>query len=160
MDRAEFLLWTQQHFHANIQFADQKASVLIGLNGAVIAAIHALDAFRSPDPLVTALGLTGSVFLSLAILAAIWVIMPRGKSKSPHKRFSDPNCAHRYQDALEYADQYSRLSDAELVVDLAHLVYERSEINRDKYTALRISLWAALVGWSFALLAALLVIAG
>ena len=71
------LLANQQHIHENIKFADQKAIVIIGINGGLLGAIYPIMAPGNWRSLV--FGAIVSTTLSAGIGLAMTVIWPRGR---------------------------------------------------------------------------------
>lgn len=103
--KIELLLEQEELIHKNIRFADQKATILLTINGALLFSII------SAKPDLQGLWLflfCGVCFgLLISILICFWIIIPRGES-------------------LEFnAESFEK--------KLEELVQDRAKINTDKY---------------------------
>lgn len=145
----ELLLANHQLVHENIKFADQKASILITLNGGLIAGVYAL--IDASIPRAPFLGFTICVLLAVAIGFSLWVIRPRG-SENLHR---GPGVIDAIRISLftfeDFQKRVSTISRADLVGELQAFLYDRARIDERKYRYLRYSLAVSAVGWLGAL---------
>ena len=145
----ELLLANHQLVHENIKFADQKASILITLNGGLIAGVYAL--IDASIPRAPFLGFTVCVLLAVAIGFALWVIRPRG---SEH-RHRGPGVIDAIRISLytfeDFKARVSTISRADLVGELQAFLYDRARIDERKYRFVRYSLAVSAIGWLGAL---------
>jgi hypothetical protein len=151
-DRINYLIQTDLHVVENIKLADQKATVFVTIQTALLAALlGAKLLFISAKPwwLMT-LSITTFVLLVGSLILAGLVIWPRGEDmsrKAVGGNLAFPTkIAMRYETEEEFQCAIAGATEDDLVNSLGSLVYIRAKINDWKYWYLKGSIATALLG--------------
>lgn len=142
------LVECQHDIHENIKFADQKATGVIGINTLLLGIVFNLATKTSGG---SCRGMSLFICIMLLVIgigAGVWVIMPRGR-RSYRRRAGlvDPNRIAQHDEAKKYHSSWRFASRERVLEDLCIHIYDRSRVNRDKYTALGACLCISLFGW-------------
>ncbi len=134
--------WIQQ----NIQFADQKAQILIAIDSAIVGALYStglLEDFSAPE----VLGATATSILVIAVLACVMVLVPRGTLLKGE--LSNSIEFGRWS-SKKYSDRLITASDQEVLADLSAFVTSLAAICSRKYRYIPIAVRLSAAGWLIA----------
>ena len=130
-------------FDANfsiIQFADTKASILLGISGVMLSIIVGFG--DAKDNWVLIIGL---VFLVLSSVSSLLVIRPRDSSKQYKTLTFYQGIVANYKSAGEYLIKLQGLQEQNILEDLSKNIFNLSEVLTKKYSFVKLS-------WFFLLL--------
>src|SRR5215813_12745850 len=147
----------------NIKFADQKAGLLIGLDGLLLraaveffysAGVEIASLFESSRSIGHLAVILGSIFLIVGIISALTVVFPR-RSSLACKGLVFWESIVQYPSAGAYVQDVMNAADDELDKRMAEQQYFVSITATKKYHMLRRAFWASCIGAAFITIAAL-----
>ncbi|MCL6596782.1 MAG: DUF5706 domain-containing protein [Firmicutes bacterium] len=157
----ERLVWHLARVDAWIQNADTKATILLALAGAIIAAVVAVNA-NKPEPqvwYVVAGGMVVNVLACASVLSSLLAVLPTLRSPP------DDTSLYHFSDVAkwrleEFRSRYRDMSPDDDLANLSQQVHTNSKIAHRKFVWLRRStmlawgsaalllLWIAAVVWT------------
>jgi hypothetical protein len=157
MNKTDYNRFEITYLTDNIKFADQKAGLLIGLDGLLLKA--AIEFFHSAgDELESLSGYSASIghfsvlagpgFLIVGIILSLAVVFPR-RGSAAKKGFVFWESIVQYPSAGEYVQDVMNAADDELDRKMAEQQYYVSMTATKKYKMLRRAFWASSLGALF-----------
>ena len=157
MNKTDYNRFEVTYLTDNIKFADQKAGLLLGVDGLLLRA--AIDYFKAVGITVESLLysmtrserfflIVGTVFLIIGIILALAVVFPR-RSSGTRKGFIFWESIATYPSADEYTKEVMNVTDDELDRKMAEQQYYVSMTATKKYKMLRRAFWASSLGALF-----------
>ena len=154
MNKTDYNRFEITYLTDNIKFADQKAGLLIGLDGLLLKA--AIEFFHSAGVKLESLSeyfrsighfsvIVGAGFLIVGIILALAVVFPR-RGSAAKKGFVFWESIVQYPSAGEYVQDVMNAADDELDRKMAEQHYYVSMTATKKYKALRRAFWASCTG--------------
>lgn len=159
--RERFAEATHQYVREYIRHADQKASFLFTGATALLAFLYKNDiSSRWLKPvmlwnILDTLAFLAMTALALAVLFALWVVVPRTSGSRRGYLFWE--AIAEYDNGRQYSDELRLLSRASLCQIKAEHCFELAKVCRAKYRILRIAIRTGAVGLAAAVLVFLFV---
>lgn len=151
----------QQAIYENIKFADVKATSLVALNLAVITGLYVLEVFQKSNLWLFGLACAAFCFLAFSVIFSVVVLFPRGNTTFVNKTSSLCNF-HKigYMSYEEFKAMIKGAKKKELQQDLKDFLYDRSQINKQKYKWLKVEITLGAIGWLLSFIVAGITILG
>jgi hypothetical protein len=148
----EVLLRNLQRLHGNIVFADRKAAVLMAADSGLLAAVYSVIRRDERTQLII-MSLIASILLIVGIAFGFTVITPRGRqNRSRGLGHVDGDRIAQYQNAGAYVAAMANTTQAAIIEELQLLTYDYAQIDKRKYTWLRVTVFVSAAGAVFALI--------
>jgi hypothetical protein len=154
--RQEFLWKDHSYINEYIRFSDTKAGFVITISGALLGLLYSMKAHELIVKTCVSRwsGLNWSssgsfLMLMAAVLLGVWAIRPRLWSHQDRSLIYWGGIA-KYPSREGFYSAFSRLSDDELVEQLAHHVFELSAVCASKYFWVSAAILAGVIGGTLA----------
>jgi hypothetical protein len=154
-ERFMVLVECQHDIHENIKFADQKAAAIIGINTLLLGIVFD-RATKISAGSCRGYGLVVCILLLIiGIGFGVSVIRPRGRrSYRRGEGLVDPNRIAQHDNVDDYHSNWQRAPNDDVIKELCIHIYDRSSVNKAKYSWLGACLCISLLGWIASLVVA------
>ena len=142
------------HAHANVQFADRKATAVTTIDTGIAAGFFAIGALGKSNGTLLGISVIGLALIAVAVFLGVQVVRPRGGLIEKHGPGVLEVSRVPLNDTFkDFAAKFQGMSAEDVLEEALQCLHSMAAINQRKYRVLNWLLWVSYAAWGWLLVA-------